>query len=73
MRHLIELMGSSHAASWVSEVTEGVDTSHSSGRLMFHIFGAIAELERQLIREPASEHHYPLPQQRHDIHAAVQP
>jgi len=32
-------------------LTEGIDTTTSSGRLVFHIFGAIAEFERQLIRE----------------------
>ena len=32
-------------------LTEGIDTTSSSGRLVFHIFGAIAEFERQLIRE----------------------
>jgi hypothetical protein len=32
-------------------LTEGIDTTSSSGRLVFHIFTAIAEFERQLIRE----------------------
>jgi DNA invertase Pin-like site-specific DNA recombinase len=32
-------------------VTNGVDTTTSSGRLVFHIFGAIAECARQLVRE----------------------
>ena len=32
-------------------LTEGVDTSTSNGRLVFHIFGALAEFERDLIRE----------------------
>jgi DNA invertase Pin-like site-specific DNA recombinase len=30
---------------------EAVDTSSSSGKLIFHIFGALAEFERNLIRE----------------------
>jgi len=30
---------------------QGMDTSTSSGRMMFSIFGALAELERNLIRE----------------------
>lgn len=30
---------------------ESVDTSSSSGKLIFHIFGALAEFERNLIRE----------------------
>lgn len=30
---------------------EGIDTTTSGGRLIFHIFGALAEFERNLIRE----------------------
>jgi DNA invertase Pin-like site-specific DNA recombinase len=30
---------------------EGIDTSTAGGRLVFDIFGALAELERSLIRE----------------------
>jgi DNA invertase Pin-like site-specific DNA recombinase len=30
---------------------ELIDTSSSSGKLIFHIFGALAEFERNLIRE----------------------
>jgi DNA invertase Pin-like site-specific DNA recombinase len=30
---------------------ESLDTSSSSGKLIFHIFGALAEFERNLIRE----------------------
>jgi DNA invertase Pin-like site-specific DNA recombinase len=30
---------------------ENIDTGSSSGRLIFHIFGALAEFERDLIRE----------------------
>jgi DNA invertase Pin-like site-specific DNA recombinase len=32
-------------------VTESIDTTTSGGRLIFHIFGALAEFERSLIRE----------------------
>jgi DNA invertase Pin-like site-specific DNA recombinase len=32
-------------------VTESIDTATSGGRLVFHIFGALAEFERNLIRE----------------------
>lgn len=31
--------------------TQNIDTTSPSGKLIFHIFGAIAEFERQLIRE----------------------
>jgi len=30
---------------------ESIDTASSSGKLIFHIFGALAEFERNLIRE----------------------
>jgi len=30
---------------------ESIDTTSSSGRLVFHVFGALAEFERNLIRE----------------------
>jgi DNA invertase Pin-like site-specific DNA recombinase len=32
-------------------VTEQIDTTTSGGKLIFHIFGALAEFERNLIRE----------------------
>ena len=32
-------------------LTEGIDTTTSAGRLVFHVFGALAEFERELIRE----------------------
>ena len=32
-------------------LTDGIDTTTSSGKLVFHIMGALAEFERELIRE----------------------
>ncbi len=32
-------------------LTEGIDTSTPAGRMVFHLFGAIGEFERELIRE----------------------
>jgi hypothetical protein len=32
-------------------ITEEIDTTTASGRLIFHIFGALAEFERSIIRE----------------------
>ncbi len=32
-------------------ITDGIDTLTSSGKLVFHIIGALAEFERDLIRE----------------------
>lgn len=35
----------------LASLAEAIDTSTSGGRLVFHVFGAIAEFERNLIRE----------------------
>jgi DNA invertase Pin-like site-specific DNA recombinase len=35
----------------LASLTESIDTSTSSGKLFFHIFGAIAEFEKNLIVE----------------------
>ena len=32
-------------------ITESIDTTTSGGKLIFHIFGALAEFERDIIRE----------------------
>lgn len=34
-----------------ASITEKIDTSSSSGRLVFHVFASLAEFERNLIRE----------------------
>ena len=50
--HLIEVMESlkTNGIAFHS-VTEAIDTSTSSGRLLFHICASIADFERDLIRE----------------------
>ena len=35
----------------LKSLTESIDTGTSGGRLVFHIFGALAEFERSIIRE----------------------
>jgi DNA invertase Pin-like site-specific DNA recombinase len=35
----------------VRSLTEALDTTNAQGRLVFHMFGALAEFERSLIRE----------------------
>jgi DNA invertase Pin-like site-specific DNA recombinase len=32
-------------------LTENIDTTTSGGKLIFHIFGALAEFERDIMRE----------------------
>lgn len=52
MQHLIELMQTFDAAGvQLVSITENIDTTTSTGRLIFHIFGSIAEFERNLIIE----------------------
>ena len=35
----------------LKSLEEGIDTTTSTGQLMFHLFGALAEFEKNLIRE----------------------
>ena len=52
LTHLIETVN--HLASQqiaFRSVTENIDTSSATGQLVFHIFGALAEFERNLIME----------------------
>jgi DNA invertase Pin-like site-specific DNA recombinase len=52
LKQLIELMGELEQRQvGFRSVTEAIDTASPSGRLVFHIFGALAEFERNLIRE----------------------
>src|SRR5437588_4732371 len=52
LRHLIDtlLELDSHGVGFKS-LTESIDTTTPGGKLIFHIFGALAEFERDLIRE----------------------
>ena len=52
LRHLIELMTELEGEGiGFQSVTEAIDTTTPGGKLVFHIFGALAEFERNLIRE----------------------
>ena len=52
LKHLIEVAeGLETRGIGLASLQEGLDTSTSGGRLIFHIFGALAEFERNLIRE----------------------
>src|SRR5919202_587074 len=52
LRHLIDTV-TSLAAEGIGfkSLTESIDTTTSGGKLVFHIFGALAEFEREIIRE----------------------
>lgn len=50
--HLIEVIGALEARGvGFRSLTESIDTTTSSGRLIFHVFGALGQFERDLIRE----------------------
>ncbi len=52
LRHLIELVGQLQEREvGFKSLQESMDTSSSSGKLIFHVFGALAEFERNLIGE----------------------
>ena len=52
LKHLIELMtGLEERGIGFKSLTEQIDTTTSGGKLIFHVFGALAEFERDLIRE----------------------
>lgn len=52
LKHLIETMTMLDAQGiGFQSLTENIDTTTSTGKLVFHIFGALAEFERNLIRD----------------------
>jgi len=52
LRHLIEVVTDLEGRGvGLRSLTERIDTTTSEGRLVFHLFGALAEFERDLIRE----------------------
>ncbi len=52
LRHLIDTVNSlADRKVGFRSLTENIDTTTSGGKLVFHIFGALAEFERELISE----------------------
>jgi DNA invertase Pin-like site-specific DNA recombinase len=52
LRHLIETITAlANRQIGFKSITENIDTTTSGGKLIFHIFGALAEFERDIIRE----------------------
>jgi DNA invertase Pin-like site-specific DNA recombinase len=52
LRHLIETVSDLEAKGiGFRSLQESIDTTTSSGKLIFHVFGALAEFERNLTRE----------------------
>src|SRR5512132_4132276 len=52
LRHLIETITAINTRGiGFKSITESIDTTTSGGKLVFHIFGALAEFERDIIRE----------------------
>ncbi len=52
LKHLIETITNlNNRKIGFRSITEHIDTTTSGGKLIFHIFGALAEFEREIIRE----------------------
>src|SRR5512134_1296238 len=52
LRHLIDtIAGLQERGIGFKSLQEQIDTTTSGGKLVFHVFGALAEFERDLIRE----------------------
>ncbi len=52
LKHLIEMVGELEEKKiGFQSIQESIDTTNSGGKLIFHMFGALAEFERQLIIE----------------------
>src|SRR5919112_1120648 len=52
LRHLIDTITAlDERGVGFKSLTENIDTTTSGGKLVFHIFGALAEFEREIIRE----------------------
>jgi DNA invertase Pin-like site-specific DNA recombinase len=52
LKHLIETITDlNERGIGFKSITEAIDTTTSGGKLIFHIFGALAEFERDIIRE----------------------
>src|SRR5947207_6746977 len=52
LKHLIETISNLNKRNiGFKSITENIDTKTSGGKLIFHIFGALAEFERDIIRE----------------------
>src|SRR3954462_5096781 len=52
LRHLIDTFtGLQERGIGFKSLQENIDTTTSGGKLVFHIFGALAEFEREIIRE----------------------
>jgi DNA invertase Pin-like site-specific DNA recombinase len=52
LKHLIETVTQlQERGIGFRSITENIDTTTSGGKLIFHVFGALAEFERDIIRE----------------------
>ena len=52
LKHLIDVVNDLNKKGiFFKSLQENIDTTHSGGKLVFHLFGSLAEFERDIIRE----------------------
>ena len=52
LKHLIEVINKlKDQGCYFKSLQENIDTTSSGGKLIFHVFGALAEFERDIVRE----------------------
>jgi len=55
MKGLVDLAGElSKRDVGIRSITDGIDTAGTTGKLVFHIMAAMAEMKRDLVRERTS-------------------
>ncbi len=52
LRHLVDVVADLHTRGiGLRSLQENIDTATASGKLFLHVFGALAEFERELVRD----------------------
>jgi len=72
LQHLIEVIADlENRQIGFQSLTENIDTTSPTGKLIFHIFGSLAEFERGLIRERVKARTGGRQKERHPVWSAA--